>query len=120
MTFLFQHALFYLLLNQENNFKNRVNRTVKKSKGDHEKTVLLTHFWTYALSKFGKGTSTTQKAYYIVCRILTVNAIFFSIFDWCLTIFKYSSFTPYNYGYNWKPSMTKKYNVQLHAHFYGF
>lgn len=43
MTFLFQHALFYLLLNQENNFKNRVNRTVKKSKGDREKTVLLTH-----------------------------------------------------------------------------
>ena len=43
MTFLFQRALFYLLLNQENNFKNRVNRTVKKSKGDHEKTVLLTH-----------------------------------------------------------------------------
>lgn len=34
---------FYLLLNQENNLKNRVNRTVKKSKGDHEKTVLLTH-----------------------------------------------------------------------------
>lgn len=43
MTFLFQRALFYLLLNQENNLKNRVNRTVKKSKDDHEKTVLLAH-----------------------------------------------------------------------------
>lgn len=64
MAFLFQHALFYLLLNQENNLKNRVNRTVKKSKDDHEKTVLLTHSWTYALSKFGEGTSTTQIAYY--------------------------------------------------------
>lgn len=43
MTFLFQHVLFYLLLNQENNLKNRVNRTVKKSKDDYEKNVLLTH-----------------------------------------------------------------------------
>ena len=56
-----------------------------------------------------------------MCPILTVNAIFFSIFDWCLKIFKYSSFTPYNHGSPaWIQLETlddKKYNVSIAREF---